>query len=82
MADATKGYRRFSSTNGYLSEQGADNELTREIARLGTIGAIYETEVLHLPKRAISDKCPVSMRMAKKRFNEFNINPELIINYS
>ena len=43
-----------ATTNGYLSEQGADNEFTREIARLGKIGAIYETEVLHLPKRAVN----------------------------
>ena len=40
-----------ATTNGYLSEQGADNEYTHEIARLGKIGALFETEVLHLPKR-------------------------------
>jgi len=107
-----------ATTNGYLSEQGADNEFTREIARLGKIGALYETEVLHLPKRAINPlvleiekeirirglshigaaeligvskltflnilrgKRNISMRMAKKLFNEFSINPELIIKYS
>ena len=43
-----------ATTNGYLSEQGADNEYTREIARLGKIGALYETEVLHLPKRVVN----------------------------
>ena len=42
-----------ATTNGYLSEPGADNEFTREIAMLGRIGALYETEVLHLPKRAV-----------------------------
>ena len=41
-----------ATVKGYLSEQGADNEFIREIARLGKIGAIYETEVLHLPKRS------------------------------
>ena len=40
-----------ATKNGYLSELGADNEYTREIARLGKIGALYETEVLRLPKR-------------------------------
>ena len=108
----------IATTNGYLAEQGADNEHTREIARLGKIGALYETEVLNLPKRDINPlvleiekvirirglshiraaeligineptflkimrgKRHISMRMAKKLFNEFNINPELIIKYS
>ena len=40
-----------ATKNGSLSELGADNEYTREIARLGKIGALYETEVLRLPKR-------------------------------
>ena len=107
-----------ATTNGYLSVQGADNEFTREIARLGKIGALYETEVLHFPVRAINPlvleiekeiktrglsqskaaeiigvnepaflkimrgKRHISMRMAKKLFNEFKINPELIIKYS
>ena len=107
-----------ATTNGYLSEQGADNEYTHEIARLGKMGALYETEVLHLPKRTINPlvleiekeistrglshiraaeligvneptflkimrgKRHISMRMAKRLFNEFNINPELIIRYS
>jgi hypothetical protein len=43
-----------ATTNGYLSELGADNEYTREIARLGKMGAVYETEVLRLPKRTKS----------------------------
>jgi len=42
-----------ATINGYLSELGADNEYTREIARLGKMGALYETEVLRLPKRNI-----------------------------
>ena len=42
-----------ATVNGYLSELGADNEYTREIARLGKMGALYETEVLRLPKRNI-----------------------------
>jgi antitoxin component HigA of HigAB toxin-antitoxin module len=107
-----------ATTKGYLSEQGADNEYTREIARLGKIGALYETEILHLPKRSVNPlvveiekeirnrglthnraaeligvnaptflkvirgQRQISMRMAKKLFNEFNINPELIIRYS
>ena len=107
-----------ATTSGYFSEQGADNEYTREIARLGKIGALYETEVLHLPKRAVNPlvleigkairtrglsktkaakligvneptflnimrgKRHISMRTAKKLFNEFKINPELIIKYS
>jgi len=40
-----------ATVKGYLSEPEADNEYTREIARLGKIGAIYETEILKLPKR-------------------------------
>jgi len=107
-----------ATSNGFLAEQGADNEHTREIARLGKIGALYETEALNLPKRDINPlvleiekvirirglshiraaeligineptflkimhgKRHISMRMAKKLFNEFNINPELIIKYS
>ena len=107
-----------ATARGYLSEQGADNEFTREIARLGKIGALYETEVLHLPKHTINPlvfeiekelkirglsqtvaaeligvneptflsimrgKRHISMRMAKKLFHEFKINPELIIKYS
>ena len=107
-----------ATINGYLSEQGADNEYTREIARLGKIGALFETEVLHLPKRATNPlvlqiekeirtrglsqskaaklvgvneptfssimhgKRHISMRMAKKLFDEFKIDPELIIRYS
>ena len=42
-----------ATANGYLSELGADNDYTREIARLGKMGALYETEVLRLPKRNI-----------------------------
>ena len=45
-----------ATTGGYLSEQGADNEFIREIARLGKIGALYETEVLRLPKRAVNKR--------------------------
>ena len=45
-----------ATTNGYLVEQDADNEFTREIARLGKIGALYETEVLQLPKRIDNSK--------------------------
>ena len=107
-----------ATAKGCLSEQGADNEFTREIARLGKIGALYETEVLHLPKRAVNPlvfeiekelktrglsqtmaaeligvneptflsvmhgKRHISMRMAKKLFYEFKINPELIIKYA
>jgi antitoxin component HigA of HigAB toxin-antitoxin module len=107
-----------ATINGYLSEQGADNDFTREIARLGKIGALYETEVLRFPKRILNPlvleiereirtrglshlraaeligvneptflsimrgKRHISMRMAKKLFNEFKINPELIIKYS
>ena len=103
---------------GYLSIQGADNEYTREISRLGKIGALYETEVLCLPKRTVTPlvieieqvirnrglsqrkaaeligvneptflsimrgKRHISMRMAKKLFNEFKINPELLLKYS
>jgi predicted XRE-type DNA-binding protein len=44
--EATKG--------GYFVQQGADNEYTREISRLGKISALYETEVLNLPKRVVS----------------------------
>ena len=40
-----------ATVSGYLSELGADNEYTREISRLGKIGALYETEILRLPKR-------------------------------
>jgi hypothetical protein len=40
-----------ATIKGYLAQQGADNEFTREIARLGKIGALYETEVMRLPKR-------------------------------
>jgi hypothetical protein len=52
-----------ATTGGYLSEQGADNEWTREIARLGKIGALYETEVLRLPKRTAN---PLSMERKKE----------------
>jgi len=107
-----------ATTNGYLSEQEADNEYIREIARLGKMGALFETEVLHLPKRTVNPlvleiekeiktrglsrrkaaeliginepafssimcgKRHISMRIAKKLFDEFKINPELIIKYS
>ena len=40
-----------ATTKGYLAQQGANNEFTREIARLGKIGALYETEIMRLPKR-------------------------------
>ena len=43
-----------ATEKGYLSESGANNEYTREIARIGKMGALYETEVLRLPKRYIS----------------------------
>ena len=107
-----------ATINGYLSEQGSDNEYVREIARLGKIGALFETEVLCLPKRTVNPlvfeiekeirtrglsrrkaaeligvkeptfssimlgKRHITMRMAKILFNEFKINPELIIKYS
>ena len=107
-----------ATMNGHLSKQGANNKYTREIARLGKIGALYETEVLCFPTRPVnplvleiekeikirglsrvkaaeiigvneptfssimSGKRHVSMRMAKKLFNELNINPELLLRYS
>ena len=40
-----------ATADGCLAETGADNEFTREIARLGKLGALYETEVLRLPRR-------------------------------
>ncbi len=103
---------------GYLAEQGADNEYIREIARLGKIGAQYESEFLNLPirsdnpliaeidkeirKRGLSQrkaaaligineptfsaimrgKRRVSMKMAKRLFHEFEIDPKVIIEYS
>jgi antitoxin component HigA of HigAB toxin-antitoxin module len=103
---------------GYLAEQCADNEYTREIARLGKIGAQYESEFLNLPirsdnpliaeidkeirKRGLSQckaaaligineptfsaimrgKRRVSMKMAKRLFHEFEIDPKMIIEYS
>ena len=107
-----------ATANGHFSEQGADNEYVREIARLGKIGALYETQALNLPKRAVNPlvleiekeirvrglsqskaakligineptflsimhgKRHISMRTAKRLFNEFKINPELILKYS
>ena len=107
-----------ATISGNLSKQGADNKYTREIARLGKMGAQYETEFLHLPIRTVNPlvleiekeiknrglsqvkaaeiigvneptfsnimngKRHISMRMAKRLFNEFKINPELIIKYS
>jgi nucleoid-associated protein YgaU len=61
-----------ATSNGYLSEPGADNEFTREIARLGKIGALYETEVLHLPKRAIN---PLVLEIE----NESSVEKELTV---
>ena len=55
-----------ATTNGYLSEQGADNEFTHEIARLGKIGALYETEVLHLPKRTTNPRTSYFYANGKK----------------
>ena len=56
-----------ATINGYLSEQGADNDFTREIARLGKIGALYETEVLNLPKRCTN---PLVLETQNYQFSE------------
>ena len=52
-----------ATANGYLSELGADNEYTREIARLGKLGALYETEILRLPKRVTHKKLVLETEM-------------------
>ena len=52
-----------ATANGYLAELEADNEYTREIARLGKIGALYETEVLRLPKRATNKSFVMESKM-------------------
>ena len=55
-----------ATQKGYLTEMGADNEFTREIARLGKIGALYETEVLLLPKRIAN---PLVLGYSKRNKN-------------
>jgi len=55
-----------ATQKGYLAKMGADNEFTREIARLGKIGALYETEVLLLPKR-IANPLVLGYRKRNKR---------------
>jgi len=60
-----------ATQKGYLAEMGADNEFTHEIARLGKIGALYETEVLLLPKRIAN---PLALGHRKR-----NKNPQFVM---
>jgi predicted XRE-type DNA-binding protein len=108
-----------ATANGYLEKQGADNEYTREIGRVGRLCADYETyfmtfknikfktplvhsieselakrslkqrqaaELLNVKESTFSQimtgKRSVSMQMAKRLYKVFNIDPQLILEYS
>jgi len=107
-----------ATQGGYLSEQNADNEYTREIGRLSRLCALYENEFMtfdfkvktpllqsiqdEISKRGLEHKeaaeligvnepafsrmmrgkRPISMRIAKRLYREFNIDPKLIVEYS
>ena len=109
---------RIATQDGYLSEQNADNEYTREIGRLSRLCAHYENEFMTFDfkvktpllqsiqdeiskrglkhkeaaeligvnepdfSRMIRGKRPISMRVAKRLYTEFNIDPKLIVEYS
>jgi len=108
-----------ATSNGALSEQEANNEYTREIARIGTMCADYETNYMtfktlkfksplirsiekemedrQLKQRDVAELLdvkeatfsqiirghrPVSMRMAKRLYKNFNIDSKLILEYA
>jgi len=107
-----------ATQEGYLSEQNADNEYTREIGRLSRLCAHYENEFMtfdfkvktpllqsiqnEISKRGLKHeeaaeligvnepafsrimrgKRPITMRVAKRLYREFNIDPKLIVEYS
>ena len=107
-----------ATKNGFLSEQNADNDYTREIGRLSRLCAYYENEFMsfefkvkspllqtiqdEISKRGLKNKeaaeligvneptfshimrgkRAISMRIAKRLYREFNIDPKLIVEYS
>jgi len=119
VSDYTDALIDEATANGSLKEQGADNEYTREIGRLGRMCADYESMYMkfehlkfksplvvsienemkkrHIKQRqaallldvkestfsqVMTGKRPVSMRMAKRLYKEFNIDPRLILEFS
>ena len=107
-----------ATREGYLSEQNADNEYTRQIGKLSRLCARYENEFMtfdfkvkspllqtiqdEVSKRGLKQKeaaeligvneptfsrimrgkRSISMRVAKRLYREFNIDPKLIVEYS
>ncbi|MFP5039660.1 transcriptional regulator [Parasediminibacterium sp. JCM 36343] len=109
----------YATQNGYLREQGSDNEYTREIGRIGAMCADYESiymEFKHIKfknplivsiekqmkKKALnqrqaaslldvkentfsqilSGKRNVSMKLAKRLYKTFNIDPKTILEFA
>ena len=60
---------REATENGYFSDIDASNEYTKEIARLGKIGARYEDEFLNL---SINNKNPVNFLTVKNLHRHFD----------
>jgi hypothetical protein len=72
---------RTATQKGYLSEQNADNEYTREIGRLSRLCAHYENEFMTF---AFKIKTPFSQSTHKKisQHGLKHIGQNLVVEYS
>ncbi|MDR1161129.1 MAG: hypothetical protein LBK45_02210 [Tannerellaceae bacterium] len=64
-----------ATANGALSAQGADNEYTREIGRLGNLCADYES--LHYKSKVLNFKSPV---INTQNYPRHRYNPKVRVN--
>jgi len=62
----------YATQNGYLREQGSDNEYTREIGRVGVMCADYESIFMEFKHLKFKNPLIISieMQMKKKALNQ------------
>ncbi|MDR1182650.1 MAG: helix-turn-helix domain-containing protein [Bacteroidales bacterium] len=57
-----------ATLNGYLSEQGADNEYTREIGRIGNLCAEYEDRKMQFKEIVVRGRSPLIRALQEEMF--------------
>jgi antitoxin component HigA of HigAB toxin-antitoxin module len=57
-----------ATANGYLSEQGADNEYTHEIGRLGNLCAEYEDTKIRFDQITVRGRSPLVRALQEEMF--------------
>lgn len=64
ISDYTEALINEATANGNLNEQGADNEYTRELARVGSLCAEYES--LYMKFKNLKFKSPLVISIEKE----------------